>query len=97
MWLASLAQVLTLAAAAGDAGPLGPTYPANPPAPIATRQTLFAIPFNVDPGPSQASEPVEVQLYVSSDFGGTWRLYQQVPPGRKRFLFRPRAMESIGF
>ena len=90
MWLASLAQVLTLAAVAGDAGPQGPSYPSNPPAPIATRQTLFAIPFNVDPGASQASEPVEVQLYVSSDFGGTWRLYQQVPPGRKRFLFQAK-------
>jgi hypothetical protein len=89
MWLASLAQVLTLVAAAGDAGPTGPPYASSPlPAPIATRQTLFAIPFKVDKGLSHASEPVQVQLYVSSDLGDTWRMYQQVPPGRGRFLFQ---------
>ncbi len=91
MWLASLAQVLALVATAGDAGPMGPPYAPSPlPAPIATRQTLFAIPFKVDKGPSHASEPVEVQLYVSSDFGGSWHLYQQVPPSRNRFLFQAR-------
>jgi hypothetical protein len=91
MWLASLAQILTLAAAAGDAGPMGPPYASSPlPAPIPTRQTLFAIPFQVDKGLSHASEPVEVQLYVSSDLGGTWHLYQQVPPNRNRFLFQAR-------
>ena len=91
MWLASLAQVLALVATAGDAGPMGPPYAPSPlPAPIATRQTLFAIPFKVDKGISHASEPVEVQLYVSSDLGGSWRLYQQVPPSRSRFLFQAR-------
>jgi hypothetical protein len=91
MWLASLAQVLALVAAAGDVGPTGAPYASSPlPAPIATRQTLFAIPFKVDKGPSHGSEPVEVQLYVSADFGGTWRLYQQVPPSRNRFLFQAK-------
>ncbi len=91
MWLASLAQVLTLVAAVGDAGPTGPPHASNPlPAPVATRQTLFAIPFKVDKGLSHASEPVEVQLYVSSDFGDTWRMYQQLPPSRNRFLFQAK-------
>ena len=88
MWLTSLAQVLALVAAAGDAGP--PNVSNSLPAPIATRQTLFAIPFKVDKGLSHASEPVEVQLYFSSDFGGTWHLYQQVPPSRNRFLFQAK-------
>ena len=91
MWFAPLAQVIMLVAAAGDARPMGPPYASSPlPAPITTRQTLFAIPFKVDKGLSHASEPVEVQLYVSSDFGGTWRLYQQVPPNRNRFLFQAK-------
>jgi len=91
MWLAPLAQLLTLVAVAGDAGPVGPPYASRPlPPPIATRQMLFAIPFKVDKGLSHASEPVEVQLYVSSDFGGTWHLYQKVPPSRSRFLFQAK-------
>ena len=91
MWLASLAGVLTLVAAAGDAGRPGLFFASSPlPAPIATRQTLFAIPFKVDKGLSHASEPVEVQLYVSCDFGRTWRLYQQIPPNRNRFLFQAK-------
>ncbi len=91
MWLASLAQVFALVAAAGDAGPMGSSYAPNAlPAVVATRQTLFAIPFKVDKGLSPASEPVEVQLYFSSDFGCSWHLYQQVPPSRNRFVFQAK-------
>lgn len=53
-----------------------------------TRQREFAIPFGFDEGDWEAQKPVEVQLYVSEDFGGHWNLHAKVPPDRKTFSFR---------
>lgn len=88
MWLAPIAQIVTLVAMVPQAGP-DRSVPgdAMPPA-IATRQTLFAIPFRIDP-PDQASPaPVEVQLYVSGNRGATWDRYSQVEPARRQFVFQ---------
>lgn len=56
------------------------------PEPIATRQTAFSIPFQVDP--TAATVPVEVQLHVSADRGVRWDLYDKVKPDRGSFVFR---------
>jgi len=58
------------------------------PEPIATRQTLFAIPFQIDEPTSGSRQPVEVQLYVSVDRGVNWQLYGKTPPTQRRFMFR---------
>ncbi len=55
---------------------------------VATRQSTFAIPFHVARARDPAQEPVEVRLYVSTDFGATWQLYEAVEPSEQRFLFR---------
>lgn len=62
--------------------------PANPPAaspPVYTRQTAFAIPYNID---RTEVRPVDVLLFVSADQGAKWSLYarQNTVPGQ--FLFR---------
>jgi hypothetical protein len=58
------------------------------PAPIATRQTLFSIPFNVDQPADPARQPVEVQLLVSHDNGAHWQLYARALPNQKQIPFR---------
>ena len=88
MQIALLVELLTLAA-------LGPqatvdSHAATQPVlePIATRQTLFAIPFTIERPQHPAQEPREVQLFVSPDRGVTWQLYSRVEPARGRFMFR---------
>ena len=56
--------------------------------PIASRQSTFAIPFHIARVDDPAHEPVEVRLYLSTDFGATWQLYDTVDPAERRFLFR---------
>ncbi|MCL4190619.1 MAG: hypothetical protein KJZ87_02650 [Thermoguttaceae bacterium] len=58
------------------------------PDPVVTRQTFFAIPFQVTAGSQPGTEAAEVQLYVSADQGRTWQFYDRVPPERGQFLFR---------
>ena len=88
MRLVSLASLVALVALQIDvaAAPLA-SDPA-PPSSITTRQTLFAIPFQIDRTEDPMREPVEVQLYVSTDRGANWHLYGRVPPQKGRFLFR---------
>lgn len=62
--------------------------PAPPTVPIVTRQSLFAIPFRVEPTSDPSRRPVEVQLYVSTDRGAHWQLYSKVQPNRQQFQFR---------
>jgi hypothetical protein len=98
MWFAPLAQLLALVATTAEAGPPSPPQVFGPlPPAIATRQTLFAIPFKIDKDASRGNEPVGVRLYVSSDFGHSWYLYQQVPPGRGRFLFQAKGDGEFWF
>lgn len=61
---------------------------AAPGEPIATRQNVFAIPFQVSPARTPAESPKAVQLYVSDDRGANWRLEKQLEPGAGRFPFR---------
>jgi hypothetical protein len=88
MWLSTIAPlVMFVAAQLPPAGP-GGAAPQFISEPIATRQTAFTIPFQVDRATQIAEEPIEVQLFVSSDRGGNWRLYSKVDPLQKNFLFR---------
>ena len=64
------------------------TAPAELPEPIATRQTVFSIPFKVDPPRNPAATPVEIQLQVSGDEGRTWQLVSKVKPDRGNFVFK---------
>ena len=82
MWLEPLFVVLTL---------LGQTtaVAASPPAEsIATRQTVFAIPFRVDQTEDPAKQPIELQLHVSTDRGKHWHLYAKATPSQQHFMFR---------
>lgn len=86
MWLAAIIQWFALAAPQAAA-------PNNAPVqwmtePIVTRQTVFTIPFQLQPGKDPATDPVEVQLFVSTDRAAHWQLYTKAPPGQKHFLFR---------
>jgi len=56
--------------------------------PIATRQYVFSIPFQVNQPNRPEEQPVEVHLYVSSDAGANWRLYDRRRPSAGKFDFR---------
>lgn len=58
------------------------------PPPVYTRQATFSIPFQVARAAAPTQDPVEVQLYVSSDRGAQWRLAGRVEPRQGRFTFR---------
>ncbi|MCS7304194.1 MAG: hypothetical protein NZ602_03680 [Thermoguttaceae bacterium] len=58
------------------------------PQPIVTRQTVFAIPFHLVPAQDSSQQAVEVHLYVSTDQGRRWQLYQRVRPTEGQFLVR---------
>jgi len=88
MWLAPIAQLLALSAMAPAAETALPAPVQALPEPIATRQTLFGIPFRIDPAEQSGREPAEVQLFVSGDRGASWQLYSKVEPARRRFMFR---------
>ena len=86
MFLVAACCALTAAVAGAAAGaPVGPSAPGEP---IATRQNVFAIPFQVSPARTPAESPKAVQLYVSDDRGANWRLEKQLEPGAGRFPFR---------
>ncbi len=52
-----------------------------------TRQPRFRIPYHSDPTELQRLGAREVQLYVSTDRGLTWRLAQTVPPTAGKFAY----------
>lgn len=79
MWLSQLLIAASLLAQAGEA-------PA--PAMTVTRHRTFAVPYQLKTATDAASQPVEVQLYVSTDRGATWRLYAKGPTTQKSFMFR---------
>lgn len=91
MWLAPIAQLLALGAMAPPGGTAASAPAQAVPEPVATRQTLFAIPFRVDPADRPSREPMEVHLYVSANQGRTWQLYDKVAPTRRRFVFQAGA------
>lgn len=88
MWLLSIAQVLTVVATGAQPGSAVGPRAGDLPEPLSTRQTYFAIPFEID----QVDHPVlgatEIQLYTSRDRGVTWQHETSVSPTTKQFLFR---------
>ena len=99
MWRNSTCLSLILLALASATG-LSQSFPAQSfptqpqatsaalPEPIATRQTLFSIPFHVEQPASPAQTPVETQLFVSGDRGANWHLYGKADPRQQHFMFR---------
>lgn len=79
MWVA---QLLIAAAMISQSGG-GPA-----PATTVTRHREFAIPFQLKQADTPAAQPVEVQLYVSTDRGAHWRFYAKAPATKKSFMFR---------
>ena len=82
-WMLATPLAALLCCALGESA-LG----AAPGEPIATRQNVFAIPFQVSPARTPAEAPKGVQLYVSEDHGANWRLEKQLEPSAGRFPFR---------
>lgn len=58
------------------------------PATTVTRHRTFAIPYRLNQVDEAAKQPVEVQLYVSSDRGANWRFYAKAPTTQEHFMFR---------
>ena len=52
------------------------------------RQKAFSVPFSVNPS---APAPSEIQLFVSTDRGGSWQVYDRAAPGAGKFGFRANA------
>jgi len=88
MWLAPIVPMFALAAwVPPDSNP-PPGAAADAAEPIATRQTVFAIPFQVPPAAPGSAQPLEVQLSVSRDGGQTWQLSGRARPDQRGFMFR---------
>ena len=85
MWLLSYTQILTLAVAGAGTEA---SAPVDVPDPIASRQTLFSIPFKVDRPVDPANRAAAVQLFVSTDRGASWSQSASAPPRQGQFLFR---------
>ena len=66
----------------------GPTSRPKASSPVITRQTTFAIPFQVSPTNHDDQRPVEVQLFVSDDRGANWQLYKRADPASATIRFR---------
>ncbi|HEY2147105.1 MAG TPA: hypothetical protein VGH32_04160, partial [Pirellulales bacterium] len=84
-------QILSIAlvGAALFAAALGHGAPGDDlPAPIATRQTIFSIPFTMPRAASPDQEPAEVRLFVSSDYGTSWAVAAHVEPTQTSFTYR---------
>jgi len=88
MWLSPIAQLLVLGAAGFQVGAGSPVSTGVLPEPIATRQTLFAIPFIIEPAADASRDPVEVQLWVSSNRGASWEIYSKVRPAQRHFVYQ---------
>ncbi len=67
------------------------------PKPIWFGQLAFSIPFNVQPSLPAEQQPAQVQLYVTTDRGATWRLAQTISPQAKNFDFRAQTEGEYGF
>ncbi len=58
---------------------------------VATKQPRFRIPYHSDPAELQRLDAREIQLFVSTDRGQTWKLAQSVPPSAGRFAYEASA------
>lgn len=88
MWLLSIAHVLTVVATGAQPGISAGNSAGELPEPISTRQTYFAIPFEIDQVDHPTLGAAEIQLYTSRDRGATWQHETSVAPTAKQFLFR---------
>jgi hypothetical protein len=88
MWMEPLSHWLVAVALLGQTTA---TAPPTTPDMLTTRQSVFAIPFRVDPTNDVARQPAEVQLHVSIDGGAHWQLYAKAPPTQQHFMFRAGA------
>ncbi len=88
MWFAPIVPLLALGAWSSPDSGVGPATSVPPAQPIATRQTVFAIPFNVPAVQPGLPQPVEVQLSVSRDGGQTWQPSGRARPDQRGFMFR---------
>ncbi len=88
MWLLSIAQMLTVVATGAQPGLSVGQDSGGMPAPIPTRQTYFAIPFEIDQIEHPTLGAAEIQLFASRDRGTTWQHETSVAPTTKHFLFR---------
>jgi hypothetical protein len=95
-WMLALAASSAGLAAVGLAAEPPVAQPGLPEV-ITTRQTLFAIPFEIDQAADAARMPAEVQLHVSVDQGAHWQVYGRVAPAQRQFLFRAGADEEYWF
>jgi len=91
MWFAPIVPLLVFATLGPDAASAPVSAGPAAPQPIATRQTLFAIPFTIQEPQDASEEPVEVQLFVSADGGSSWHLYGKAEPAQRQFMFRAGA------
>jgi hypothetical protein len=64
--------------------------PSTLPEMIPWRKTEFDIPFVVERSNDPSWQPVEAQLYFSTDRGAHWRLYMTVPVAQRYFKVRTR-------
>src|SRR5438270_12154006 len=81
--LSAIAAVALGAALAGRAAPGDDLI-----APIATRQTLFSIPFTLPAAATADQQPAEVRLFVSADYGVNWSVGGRVDPRQTSFTYR---------
>jgi hypothetical protein len=78
--------IISAVSAAGGTEMSGPV--AGLPGPIYTRQSLFAIPFRMNPAYPSARTAAQVLLYVSTDRGRTWQFHSRTEPDKGQFIFR---------
>jgi len=88
MWVSPIAQLLVLGATGFQIGAGSPVSTGVLPEPLATRQTVFAIPFLIEPAADPSRDPVEVQLWVSSNQGASWEIYSKVRPVQRHFIYQ---------
>ncbi|MBN1395567.1 MAG: hypothetical protein JW959_11130 [Pirellulales bacterium] len=79
MWLSQLLVAAAIAAQAGTDAAAATTV---------IRHRTFAIPYQLHEAKDEAAQPVEVQLFVSTDRGANWRFYAKGPVSQKHFMFR---------
>ena len=56
--------------------------------PIYSRQSLFAIPFRMNPAHPSARNAAQVLLFVSTNRGQTWQSHSRTEPDKGQFVFR---------
>jgi hypothetical protein len=90
MWFRSLSLWFFVLAMASEADAAAAARPSALPEMIPWRKTEFDIPFVVERSNDPSWQPVEAQLYFSTDHGAHWRLYMTVPVGQRYFKVRTR-------